>query len=205
MIGILKRVFGKGKTDPAEAEVGPVHMAVNLDQLDDADTTAFHEQATKHAGIPMFVGHVEHGYSKSHVGRTSTCPRCHAGTQQRYGNFIYATQITTRVMFAPAGFFCTKYPTVVVDEEVIKLGIGDRKLRYEGVLGLDYDGRKDPDAFRTWNGQETTFILGDGDGCVGMTTRGSRRASAQKDPQELEGQRRKLRRKLKARKKIRKR
>ena len=204
-MSILKRIFGKGKTDPAEAEVGPVHMAVNLDQLGDADATAFHEQAAGHAGIPAFVGHVEHGYSKSHVGRTSTCPCCHGATQQRYGNFIYATQITTRVMFAPAGFFCTACPTVVVDEEMIKLGISDRKLKYEGVLGLDYDGKKEPDAFRTWNGQETTFILGDVDGYVGITTRGSPRAAAQTDPQELQQQRRKLRRMLKSRKRNRKR
>jgi hypothetical protein len=58
-------------------------------------------------------------------------------------HFIYATDIAPRVMFAPAGYFCTACPTVVVDEHLIATGM-KAGYRFRAVVGVD--GRFGPEA-----------------------------------------------------------
>jgi hypothetical protein len=122
-------------------------------------------------GISFYKGHVEHGYSVDNVPTAQECPRCHAPTQQHYANWIYATQIAPRIMFAPAGHFCTKCPTVIVDENMIQAGI-KRKFRFQGILGIEYEGKKEPDLFRTWNGQEAVYLFDENQVAVGLSTLG---------------------------------
>ena len=67
-------------------------------------------------------------------------------------------------MFAPADYFCTACPTVIVDEHLIARGMKDG-YRFRAVVGVDYAGEKQPDYFRTWNGHKPIYIL-DEDGQV---------------------------------------
>lgn len=84
-------------------------------------------------------------------------------------HFIYATDIAPRVMFAPAGYFCTACATVVVDEHLIAGGIKEG-YRFRAVVGIDYAGEKQPDFFKTWNGQETIYLLDEDGRVMDLTT-----------------------------------
>jgi len=118
-------------------------------------------------GITSYYGHVEHGYALKSVSNPARCPRCQASTERHYANFIYATQAATRVMFAPAGFFCTRCPTVIIDEDMIASGVmGGYKFR--GVVGLDHGGGKELDAFKTWNGEEVIYFLDEHEQITGL-------------------------------------
>jgi hypothetical protein len=61
-------------------------------------------------------------------------------------------------MLAPAGYFCTACPTVIIDEKMLQAGITGG-FHFHGVLGIDYEGKHPPDLFRTWNGRETVYVL----------------------------------------------
>jgi hypothetical protein len=158
---MLKRLFKR--KDTASARAGQDEA-----QSKEQGLSSTISQVT---GISFYKGHVEHGYSADNVPTAQECPRCHAPTQQHYANWIYATQIAPRVMFAPAGHFCTKCPTVIVDENMIQAGI-KRKFRFQGILGIDYETRKEPDAFRTWNGQEAVYLFDENQMAVGLSTFG---------------------------------
>ena len=127
------------------------------------------------SGIPFYEGHVEHGYSMADVPTTRKCPRCHAPTQQYNANWVYATQVAPRVMFAPAGYFCTKCPTVIIDEGMIQAGV-TRGFQFRGILALDYEGREEIDSFRTWNGKETIYIFDENETAMGLSTLDSTRS-----------------------------
>lgn len=122
-------------------------------------------------GLPpcgtIFEGELEHGYSKAAVGQTQGCPRCGAPTQQQYANFVYATDVRTRVKLAPAGFFCSQCPTVIIDEAVVAAGVKPG-LEFQGVVGLDFDGELR--LFRTWNGKKPTYILDEKEQIIGLST-----------------------------------
>ena len=147
----------KFKNDKNIAPEG--RLFVDTDDLSQEEKQKFWSEAEKMTGISFYEGHVEHGYSLKFVSNPHRCPRCHEKTEKHYGNFIYATQIAARVMFAPAGYFCTKCPSVIIDEDMIKLGVKSG-FRFQGVVGLDYGKTmKEPDFFRTWNGQKTVYIF----------------------------------------------
>lgn len=55
-------------------------------------------------------------------------------------HFIYVTKTVTRVMLAPAGYFCTACPTVIIDEDVIASGVTEGHP-FRTVVGIDYAGR----------------------------------------------------------------
>jgi hypothetical protein len=118
-------------------------------------------------GLPIFEGEVRHGYSKADVRSTGVCPRCGAPTRQYCAHFIYATDKSTRVMMVPAGFFCSKCPTVIVDEEIIAAGVKNG-FTYQGVVGVDFLGRKDPVFFETWNGVKPVYVFDEDEECHGM-------------------------------------
>jgi hypothetical protein len=60
--------------------------------------------------------------SKAAVRSTETCPRCGAPTRQLCAPFIYAADKSIRAMMAPAGFFGSKCPAAIVDEQIIASG-----------------------------------------------------------------------------------
>lgn len=137
---------------------------------DDFDTLT--KYASKAAGIPVFEGEVDHGYAADQIEDPAFCPRCHAETKEMYANFIYATQLAPRVMLAPAGHFCTKCPTVVIDEDLIRMGITDRRFTYVTTLGIDFGDRRPPNPFKTWNGEKLIYILDEENGFAGVATEG---------------------------------
>jgi hypothetical protein len=93
-------------------------------------------------------------------------------------HFIYATDTAPRVMFAPAGHFCTACPTVVIDEDLIAGGMKEG-YRFRAVVGVDYAGERPPDIFRTWNGQRSIYLLDEGGQVDSPPTRaGARRDAA---------------------------
>lgn len=142
-------------------------VSTNLDEVPAEDRAKALQVITEKTGIPMFTGTVEHGYSLAKVADPTKCPRCAAPTEWRYTDFIYATQSKPRVMRAPAGRFCTRCPTVVVDEDLLQRGVS-RGFVYRGVLGVETDH---PQMFTTWNGKATVIILDEETEGVELATR----------------------------------
>ena len=79
------------------------------------------------------------------------CPRCKAATEQMYANFIYIVGDESRAMLGPAGYFCSKCPTVIVDEDMVKKATRG-KGEFRGVVGLTDEEGETEQYFRTWNG-----------------------------------------------------
>ncbi len=119
--------------------------------------------------LTFYDGKVHHGYALRGVPTPERCPRCQTGTRQHYANFIYATQAVPRVLFAPAGYFCTQCPTVVIDEGMIRAGIVAH-CTFQGVLGIDYETRREPDFFSTWNGKKAVYIFDEDQTPQGIAT-----------------------------------
>jgi hypothetical protein len=122
--------------------------------------------------LSFFDRRVEHAYALSAVAGVDQCPRCRAATQQHYAHFIYATTVAPRVMMAPAGYFCTACPTVIIDEELVRSGMTGG-FHFQGVLGVDYEGKRPPDLFRTWNGRPTVYVVDDDQMPQGISGRGA--------------------------------
>jgi len=129
-----------------------------MDTLDSEGKQELYSAARELSDLPFYEGDVEHGYGLRFVSHAQPCPRCRAATKQHYANFIYATQIAPRVMLAPAGYFCGSCPAVIIDEEMIRAAVS-QKFIFQGVLGLDYDKKKAPDLFKTWNGKDAILEM----------------------------------------------
>ncbi len=151
-------------------KLGERFGTINTDRFSEREQQELYAELQRISGFTVFEGHVEHAYDLAEVADPGRCPRCNAQTEQQYANFIYATQIATRAMFAPAGYFCTECPSVVIDEEIIRCGIGDRRFEFECVLGIDYMGEREPDLFRTWNGKDAVYILDQDERPLGIAT-----------------------------------
>lgn len=137
-------------------------IKTDLSAFDDKERLEFKKAAkeTFAWGIEDFTGFVKHGYGLSFVKNKEVCPRCHNQTKQYYSNFIYVTNIAPRVMYAPAGYFCSECPAVIVDEEMISNAVKG-KFQYNGVLGITIRdmNNEDPMLFKTWNGNDSIVIL----------------------------------------------
>lgn len=144
-------------------------VTVDLDEFGSESRPLLLEELAHSSGLPIFEGTVEHGYAMRSVGSRLRCPRCSAATRQQMAHFIYATDIAPRVMFAPAGTFCTACPTVVIDEDLIAGGMKDG-YRFRAVVGVDYAGEKQPDFFKTWNGRESIYVLDEHGRVMDLTT-----------------------------------
>lgn len=155
---------------------GATVSKVDLDKLNEQEQIAFRRMANEFTGIPQFNGRVIHGWDAAKLKDTRRCPRCKAETRVHNANFIYATQLATRVMFAPAGAFCTACPTVIVDQDLIEVGIADPRHKFMGMLGVDYCGEREPDLFESWNGRKVVLVLDEEDQFVGVGTMGTAHA-----------------------------
>jgi len=183
MVPMMKRllnlIFRKSRTGqnltrhhaaPDVVRLGEHTLAkVHMEHWDPEDQRAFRSAATALSNLTCYAGHVEHGYALRVVATSARCPRCQAETRQYYANFIYATQVAPRVMFAPAGYFCPHCPTVVVDEEMIRSGVTG-PFTFHGVLGIEHDESQAPDFFRTWNGQDAVYLLDEDQTPQGIAT-----------------------------------
>jgi len=154
----------------ADSDSGII-MNVNMDIFPEEEKEQFYELAVEKSELSRFTGPVEHGYSKRRFGSVEVCPRCGARTQNQYGHFVYATQLAMRAIFAAAGHFCTACPSVIVDEDMIEQGIQDSRCSYLGVLGLDYGKAREPDYFRTWNGEEVIYVFDENENPIGIASR----------------------------------
>ncbi len=170
---LKKRIFGRSTEKETKATVevrpGTQVVSVNEENMDETERESLRSLANELSNLTFFEGHIKHGYSLHSVSNPAQCPRCKASTQQQYANFIYATNVAPRVMLAPAGYFCTKCPTVIVDEDLIQAGIRG-KFKYQGVLGLDYEGSKVPDPFQTWNGSKPVYIFDEEEVAMDLAT-----------------------------------
>jgi hypothetical protein len=144
-------------------------VTVDLDEFGSEARPVLLDELSQASGLPVFSGTVEHGYAMGSVGSHARCPRCNADTRQQMAHFIYATNIAPRVMFAPAGYFCTACPTVIVDESLIAMGMKEG-YRFRTVVGVDYAGEKQPDFFKTWDGHATIYILDEDGRVMDLTT-----------------------------------
>ncbi len=176
---LLSFVFGRRPNDipfiikPMDEngrEVGGTLVSHNLDHLSEDERAAFIEAASEFTEIPLFDGHVEYGYSLEGVADETRCPRCGGSAALRYANFIYMSQKAMRVMYVPAGFFCTQCPTVSVNEDIIRVGVADKRHQYKQVVGIDYGGKKDADYFRKWNGKSLVYVFDDDRNLLDITT-----------------------------------
>jgi hypothetical protein len=168
-------------------------LTVDLDSFSHRDAPQIHDEIIRRTGFPLFEGTVEHGYSKRAVGSTDKCPRCEAATKRQIANFIYATHISPRAMLAPAGYFCSACPTVIVDEDLITAGMKEG-YRFRCVVGVDYPGKKEPDYFRTWNGKESIYVLDENQQIMDLATSDplQRQASTRARDRRKEKRRRKM-------------
>jgi hypothetical protein len=159
---------------------------VSIEDWSEDEKHDFYSAVSDYSQLDIYTGFVEHGYAMDTVATPACCPRCQAATQQQYANFIYATQRAPRVMFAPAGYFCTVCPAVVIDEALIRQGVR-RPFTYQGVLGIDHQDKTRPDLFKTWNGARTLYIFDEDHNPIGLTTtaglpsKGATRSKRQSD------------------------
>ncbi|KAF0248023.1 MAG: hypothetical protein FD167_2576 [bacterium] len=72
-------------------------------------------------------------------------------------------------MLAPAGYFCTNCPTVIIDQAMISQQVS-KKIQFNGVLAIDYNEDKEPDFFKTWNGKSAVYLLDESTNPVGLVT-----------------------------------
>lgn len=143
------------ETTPPE-ESSPIKF--NMENWSEEDKSEFQSKAVEISDIKRHSGHVEHGYALKSVATSAQCPRCKAKTQQYYTNFIYATNVATRIMFAPAGYFCQNCPTVIIDEKMIQSGITGNFI-FQGILGIKDDPQQNTSIFKTWNGNKAVYII----------------------------------------------
>lgn len=123
--------------------------------------------------IPIYKGlpQIEHAYESDFLGYTDKCPRCNTPTKQMYSNFVWANQVASRLMSAPAGHFCPNCPTVILDDSIMRSGVNKAKYEYWGVCGIDsgYSVKKDDiNLFQTLNGAKPTYILDEKGGLGGI-------------------------------------
>ncbi len=141
--------------------------ALDIDSIPSAQQEKLFAELAAHNNTEVFVGDVRHGYSKMSARAVEICPRCGAATRLYSAHFIYATDCGMRAMLAPAGHFCTRCPTVVVDEQIIAGGVRS-EFKYEGVVGIDFLGKREPAVFETWNGRKPVYVFDEDQQCHGM-------------------------------------
>lgn len=162
MFGKFKKLLGSS----ASSRI----VKTNLDGLSKEEQKKALQEITRGSEIPTHNSDVEHGYSLAKVANPAKCPRCGAPTELRYADFVYATQKSPRIMMAPAGYFCTRCPTVVVDEELLRRGVS-RDFVYRGVIGIEYEDKKKGGPFKTWNGKETIVFFDEVENTMELLTK----------------------------------
>ena len=179
---LIRRLMGKAPAPPVKqstlsedlelrtSSIGERTVVnANLETLSKAEQREFQEVSLKNGDFTMYEGHIKHAYDSGFVSDLECCPKCHAATRQMYSNFVYATQKELRVMWAPAGYFCTKCPTMIVDQNIVRNGVS-RRFKFRGVLGLSHPKTDDFEPYSTWNGQKAVYVMDEDGGNVELTT-----------------------------------
>ena len=129
------------------------------------------EEFAKHRNFPIFKGKVENAFESDFLGYKDKCPLCNTATVQHYSSFIWANQIASRLMAAPAGHFCPNCPTVIIDDDIMKSGVNKARFQYWGTCAIEtgYEEKKgDTNLFRTLNGEKVTYVLDQDQGLNGI-------------------------------------
>ena len=115
------------------------------------------EAFSKISNIEIFKGSIDNAYVSDFTGYLDHCPECNAPTKKMYSGFVYATQTLQRIMSAPAGHFCTSCPTVIIDDDTMRVGVKEG-IRYGGTCAIE-TGYKELNMFKTLNGEKSVYIL----------------------------------------------
>ena len=180
MENFFERLFGKERT-PNPLEAAPladehadsggrqntIGIRIDLDKFGAGAREQVTQVVVQQSGAELFTGTVEHAYSNRKVSATERCPRCQAPTRLYCADFIYATNVAPRVMLAPAGYFCTACPTVIIDEDLIAASMKPG-LQFAGVVGIDNPQTHEPILFGTWNGQKSVYIFDENQQVIGL-------------------------------------
>jgi hypothetical protein len=128
------------------------------------------QEISKHNKIPIYKGAIVNAYESDFLEYKDHCPLCDTPTVQHTTNFIWANQVASRIMTAPAGYFCPNCPTVIIDDDLIQSGIDKSRFEYWGVCGIEtgYEKDKGDSLFQTFNGKKTTYILDEEGGLGGI-------------------------------------
>jgi hypothetical protein len=148
---------------------GETLVSVDTDKMKGGERRTFRSAAAKASNLEYFEGRIQHGYSLSEARDESKCPRCKAATEQMYANFIYIVGDEARAMLGPAGYFCSKCPTVIVDEDMIRQATRG-KGEFRCVIGLTDEEGEAEHYFGSWNGFKTSFDSDFGYSGRGATT-----------------------------------
>lgn len=141
---------------------------ININDLNGKDYDKLIKKLSDKDSFPKFEGEVKHAYELQFVNGLITCPRCRSKTMQYFSDFAYATQTKPNIAFVPAGFFCVECPTVIIDQELIRMSVG-MNFQFRGVFGI-YIKNKKLELFETWNGSKAVYIYDDGQNVVGLRT-----------------------------------
>ena len=129
------------------------------------------EEFAKLNNMPIFKGRVENAYESDFLGYKNKCPLCQTPTVQQHSNFVWANQVASRLMAAPAGHFCPNCPTVIIDDDVMKSGVNP-KFQYWGTCAIDtgYEAKKEDGfiLFSSFNGIKPTYIMDEVGGLSGI-------------------------------------
>jgi hypothetical protein len=128
------------------------------------------KEIAQHNKIPVYKGAIVNAYESDFLGYKDHCPLCDTPTVQHTTNFIWANQVASRIMAAPAGYFCPNCPTVIIDDDIIQSGIDKNRFEYWGVCGIEtgYEKKDGDSLFETFNGEKPTYILTEEGGLDGI-------------------------------------
>ncbi|MDM8526619.1 hypothetical protein QUF58_00290 [Anaerolineales bacterium HSG24] len=135
-------------------------LVLDIDRVPPDEREDLHATVTELTDLPFFEDNVEHFYTLKYAKQIHQCPRCGDLLQQQYADWVYATKAgKMRIMLAPAGYFCLKCPTVIVDENLIKSGI-DGNYKYREILSIAHDDGV-LSGMATLNGKEVVLLVRD--------------------------------------------
>jgi hypothetical protein len=116
----------------------------------------------------IFKGNIENAYESDFLGYKDKCPVCSRETKQMYSGFVYATQTKARVASGPCGHFCTKCPTVIIDDDMMRQAVSSG-FKYGGTVAIETGYAKETILFKKFNGVKPVYVLGEDGGMEGIT------------------------------------
>ena len=138
-------------------EDGNIVTFVQNREIENSEVQLHLKAFSEASNLEVFKGKIEHAYESDFTGYTDHCPKCDAPTKEMYSGFVYATQTRARVMSAPAGHFCTKCPTVIINDETIRENM-PQGIKYGGTCALE-GNINHPNIFSTFNGKKPMYVL----------------------------------------------
>jgi hypothetical protein len=171
MFSGIKKLFAN-KNDVVQinnVEKKMVTLQMEVETSGEKNLSILKEMA-KHNEIPIYKGAIVNAYESDFLGYKDHCPLCDTPTVQHMSYFIWANQVASRIMAAPAGYFCPNCPTVIIDDDLIQAGIDKSRFEYWGVCGIEtgYEKKQGDSLFQTFNGKKPTYILNEEGGLDGI-------------------------------------